>query len=318
LIAESNLNDIRIVRSNTEGGYGFDAQWNDDFHHSIHALLTGERSGYYRDFGDLEHVAKAYSEGFVYSGEFSEYRGRRHGTSSREIPAERFVVFTQNHDQVGNRMLGERLNQLLVREELKLSAAAFILSPFVPMLFMGQEYAESAPFLYFVSHSDPELIEAVRQGRRKEFAAFVWQGEQPDAQAETTFLRSKLSHDLRNHEEHRVIFDFYRELLRLRRTVSALCHLSKDHCETRCLAENSVIAIRRFLHREEALTLLHFGTDETIVELDIPAGVWKKQLDSADRLWLGMGSALPAEITSSGRSAFRLRAKSVALFVRSG
>ena len=316
LIAESNHNDVRTIKPKDEGGYGFDAQWNDDFHHSVHALLTGERGGYYQDFGDLQHLAKAYRDGFVYSGQFSRYRGREHGTSSREIPAERFVVCTQNHDQVGNRMLGDRLSRLIAREELKLSAGALLLSPFVPLLFMGQEYAESAPFLYFVSHSDPDLIEAVRRGRREEFAAFSWKDEPPDPQAEATFLRSKLNHELRNEGGHRVIFDFHQELLRLRKTVPALRRPSKDHCEIRCLAESWLIAIRRWSDREDTLTLLHFGEDEISVELEAPPGIWRKQLDSAEAVWLGGGSALPAETVSSGHMTLRVSGKCVALFIR--
>lgn len=317
LIAESNLNDVRTIRPVEEGGHGFDAQWNDDFHHSVHALLTSERTGYYEDFGDLRHLAKAYEEGFVYSGQFSKYRGRGHGTTSKDIPAQRFVVFTQNHDQAGNRMLGERLNQLVTREEVMLSAGALILSPFIPLLFMGQEYAETAPFLYFVSHSDPALIEAVREGRRTEFASFAWKGEQPDPQAEGTFLRCKLHDDLLNQHQHRAVYDFYRELLRLRKTVPALRHLSKDHCKVTCLEEMGIIAIRRWLADEETLTVLHFGIDQALLELEIPSGRWRRQLDSSDQKWFGRGSPCPAEMTSHGSVAFRVAGKSVALLIRS-
>src|SRR5262249_45209014 len=198
----------------------------------------------------------------------------------------------------GNRMLGERLNQLVVLEEVKVSAGALILSPFVPMLFMGQEYAETAPFLYFVSHSNPALIKAVQEGRRAEFAAFAWKNEQPDPQSEATFLRSKLNHHLRNQAEHHAIYDFYRELLRLRKTVPALRNLSKDHCQVACFDEIEVIAIRRWLGDGETLTLLHFGHDDALVELVIPAGAWTKTLDSAEQRWLGTGSSLPAELVS--------------------
>ncbi|PYV01833.1 MAG: malto-oligosyltrehalose trehalohydrolase, partial [Acidobacteria bacterium] len=180
LIAESNLNDVRVIRPPQLGGFGFDAQWNDDFHRALHTLLTGERNGYYCDFGGVEPLAKALTEGFVYSGQYSRYRRRRHGNSSRLIPAHRLVVFAQNHDQVGNRMLGERLSALVSLvsfEGLKLAAGTTILSPFIPLLFMGEEYGETAPFQYFVDHSDPALIELVREGRRKDFARFDWQGD---------------------------------------------------------------------------------------------------------------------------------------------
>ncbi|MBI1995456.1 MAG: malto-oligosyltrehalose trehalohydrolase, partial [Deltaproteobacteria bacterium] len=146
LFPESAANDSRLVRARELGGYGLDAQWNDDFHHALRGVLTGERSGYYVDYGEFRQLVKAYREGFVYSGEYSKHRRRRHGTSTQDIPAERFVVFSQNHDQVGNRMLGERLSQLVSFEALKLAASTVILSPFIPLLFMGEEYSEVAPF----------------------------------------------------------------------------------------------------------------------------------------------------------------------------
>ncbi len=192
LIAESDLNDTRVVRPREAGGHGIEAQWCDDFHHSLHTLLTGERQGYYADFGKVRHLAKSIEEGFVYSGQYSRFRKRDHGNSSKDIPAHRLIVFSQNHDQVGNRMLGERLSSLVSFESLKLAAGVLLSSPYVPLLFMGEEYGESAPFLYFVDHSDPALIESVRRGRRKEFESFRFEGEAPDPQAEETFHQSKI------------------------------------------------------------------------------------------------------------------------------
>src|SRR5574341_367200 len=179
LTAESALNDARVIKPKESGGYGIDAQWCDDFHHSLHTLLTGEDQGYYIDFGRVEQLVKSLREGFVYTGGYSQYRKRRHGNSSKDIPGEQFVVCSQNHDQIGNRMLGERLSNIIPFEGLKLAAGVVLLSPFVPLLFMGEEYGEEAPFLYFVSHSDPDLIEAVRKGRKQEFTAFNWKGN-PD------------------------------------------------------------------------------------------------------------------------------------------
>jgi maltooligosyltrehalose trehalohydrolase len=186
VIAESDLNDTRVIRSRELGGYGLDAQWNDDFHHALHTLLTEDQTGYYQDFGRLGDLVKAFREGFVCSGQYSSYRRRRHGNSSRDIPAGCFVVFAQNHDQVGNRMRGERLSQLVCRERMKLAAGVVFLSPFIPLLFMGEEYGETAPFPYFISHSDADLVEAVRRGRREEFAAFGWSQEPPDPQIPMT------------------------------------------------------------------------------------------------------------------------------------
>jgi maltooligosyltrehalose trehalohydrolase len=160
------------------------------------------------------------------------------------------------------------------------------------------------------------LIEAVREGRRAEFAAFAWQGEHPDPQSETTFLRSKLDHALRNQAKHRVIYDFYRELLRLRKSVSALRHLNKNQCQVTCLEEKSSIAIRRWFGDEQALTVLHFGQDEAVLELEVPEGTWMKRLDSSDEKWLGPGSPLPPQIVTNGTAALRIAGKSVVVLTR--
>ena len=189
-IPESDLNDPALVRAPELGGHGFDAQCSDDFHHALHALLTGERSGYYQDFGHIRHLVKAYRDGFVYTGQYSKYRRRTHGNDSRATPGARLVVFSQNHDQVGNRTMGERLITLAGFETAKLAAGAIILSPFLPLIFMGEEWGATAPFQYFVSHCDPGLIEAVRSGRKQEFANFTWAGEPPDPASEETFRRS--------------------------------------------------------------------------------------------------------------------------------
>src|SRR6267142_5673117 len=217
LIAESDLNDFRVVTPRTAGGYGLHAQWSDDFQHALHSLQAEEHDGYYADFGTLDHLRKALHEGFVFTGEYSSFRQRRHGSSSSTIKAPQLVVFSQNHDQVGNRLFGERSSALLPMEGQKLSAGVVVLSPYLPLLFMGEEYGETAPFLYFTSHYDPILGEAVRQGRRAEFSAFSWDGDPPDPQAKSSFLRSKLDHNLRDRQPHRALWGFYRELIRLRK-----------------------------------------------------------------------------------------------------
>ena len=315
VIAESGLNDAIVVTPASEGGYGVDAQWSDDFHHALHVLLTGERGGYYQDFGSLQDLAKAYREGFVYSGQYSKYRKRRHGTSSRAVPAGRLVVCTQNHDQTGNRMLGERLNHLVGDAELTLAASALLLSPYVPLLFMGQEYGERAPFLYFVSHSDPPLIEAVRAGRRDEFKAFAWKGEVPDPQAEATFLQSRLDHRLKQLPRHRAILGLYRELLRLRRALPALAGLDKQRCEVTCHETTDALAIRRWAAGSQALTVLHFGARDRTIELRAPAGTWRKAFDSADTRWLGRGGTVPDEVRSTGSLSLVMPPRSACLLV---
>ncbi len=197
VIAESDLNDVRIINPQDIGGYGLDSQWNDDFHHSLHAILTGEHNGYYEDFGKVKHLVKAFREGFVYSGEYSAFRKRQHGNSSKDCPAFRFVVFSQSHDQVGNRTQGDRLSQTQSFEKLKLAAGVVFLSPYIPQIFMGEEYAEIAPFHYFIDHSDDALVQAVREGRKKELASFGWEGDPRDPAAEDTFIVSRLARDLR-------------------------------------------------------------------------------------------------------------------------
>lgn len=316
LIAESDLNDSRIVRPRELGGFDLDAQWNDDFHHALHTLLTAEDSGYYQDFGDLQHLVKAFREGFVYSGDYSFYRKRRHGNSSRLLSAESFVVFSQNHDQVGNRAQSERLSELVSFEALKLAAAMVLLSPFIPLLFMGEEYGETAPFNYFINHSDLSLIEAVRHGRRKEFTAFQWQGEPPDPQDEATYLYCKLDRELRFQGKHEVLYGFYRELIRLRRELPALRILDKERFEVTGMAQKKILWWRRWRAEQEATAVFFFGKQVKSFSLSLPSGRWRKQLDSADITWGGPGSSVPAEIFSSGNVSLSLPPESFVLVVR--
>jgi maltooligosyltrehalose trehalohydrolase len=292
LMPESALNDAKVIRSPELGGYGLDAQWNDDFHHALRTLVTGDRSGYYVDFGRMEHLAKALREGYVYSGQYSVFRGRKHGNSSRDIPAHRFIVFAQNHDQVGNRMLGERLSQLASFEALKLVAGCVILSPHIPLLFMGEEYGETAPFPYFISHSDPDLVEAVRRGRREEFASFRWQGEPPDPQDEKTFLKAKLDHSLRITGRHKLLYEFYMSLIRVRREVLPAAWLSKENLQVGTFEADKLLVILRPFETEAFTLVLHFGRERKRACLSLPEGVWKKRFDSAEARWEGPGSCI--------------------------
>jgi maltooligosyltrehalose trehalohydrolase len=218
LIAESDLNDPRVIQHPAVGGYGFDAQWNEDFHHALHAVLTGERGGYYADFGALADLATALPHGFVYAARRSGYRGRRHGRRVAGLDGHAFIGCLQNHDQVGNRALGDRIGHLVTPACLKIGAALVLTAPFVPMLFQGEEWAASTPFLYFTDHDDPELGRAVHEGRRREFAAFGWDPAAiPDPQALATFERSVLDWDETGRPPHADILDWYRQLVRLRR-----------------------------------------------------------------------------------------------------
>jgi maltooligosyltrehalose trehalohydrolase len=300
LIAESDLNDPRLTTPEVEGGIGLSATWNDDFHHAVHSLLTGERTGYYADFGDLESLARACKEGFAYAGHFSRYRGRRHGASAASQPHERFVVCIQNHDQVGNRARGDRLGALVDFESLKLAAGLMLLSPYIPMLFMGEEYAESAPFQYFTSHGDRRLAEAVSRGRRQEFAAFAWQGEVPDPQDEATFRRSKLHIEESHHGRGAVLHDFYKELLSLRKSHPALARLCNRNLEVRTDENAGTLFIRRWADPQEGaqgpkeLIAIYQVADRPHADRwPVRPGRWHRLLASAAGRWQGPGGEPP-------------------------
>ncbi|MGA8572554.1 MAG: malto-oligosyltrehalose trehalohydrolase [Desulfobaccales bacterium] len=316
LMAESDLNDVRLIRTPELGGCGLDAHWNEDFHHALHTLLTGEKDGYYQDFGELGQMAKGFREGFIYSGEYSPYRQRRHGSSSRGLPARRFIVFAQNHDQVGNRALGERLTQLLSFEALKLAAGVIILSPFIPFLFMGEEYGEVAPFQYFISHTDPELVDAVRRGRREEFAGFLGQAEPPDPASEETFQRSKLNHSLRQLEPHRVLWDFYRELLGIRRNFAGLSGSNEEDRQIDLFEKEKALLVRCPGRELETALLINFGGKPASLSFSLPGGRWDKVLDSAEARWRGPGSPAPGPLQADGEISVTLAPQSLVLLAR--
>jgi maltooligosyltrehalose trehalohydrolase len=310
LIPESDLNDARIVASPEEGGYGLDAQWNDDFHHALHALLTGERDGYYADFGAIDDLARAWTDGFVYSGQYSAYRKRRHGSRSRQLPAAKFVVFAQNHDQVGNRRGGDRLSHLVSFDSLKLAAGVVLLSPFLPLLFMGEEYGETAPFLYFVDHGDEALVEAVRTGRKEEFAAFGWSGDIPDPQDENTFRRSRPNLALRSQGSHAVLRDLHRELIRLRKTDPVLSGVDRVGMAVTTFATERTMVVVRGNDAARAAVVFHFGDATAEVPLFVPGVAWTKSLDSTDARWGGPGGETPEALPPATAARITLRPRS--------
>lgn len=217
LIAESDLNDPRLCRPRDVGGFAIEAQWSDDFHHALHAVVTGEVSGYYADFGRLEHLATALRRGWVYAGDYSAHRGRRHGRSPAGLHPSQLLGYIQNHDQVGNRAVGDRLAGLVGPGRVRIAAALTLLSPFTPMLFQGEEWGSVRPFQYFTDHQDRELGRAVAQGRRAEFASFGWSPDEvPDPQDPATFERSVLDWDEQTRQPHAVILEWYRALVALR------------------------------------------------------------------------------------------------------
>lgn len=289
LIAEFDLNNPRYISDPAVGGYGLDGQWIDEYHHAIHTLLTKEVDGYYEDFGETDHLARSLRDSYVYTGQYSVHRKKLFGKRPVGTTHEQFVVFSQNHDQVGNRMLGERLSTMLSFEGLKLAAASFLLSPYVPMLFMGEEYGEVNPFQYFISHTDKELVELVRKGRRKEFSYFNWEGEVPDPQSEDTFEKCMLSWAIENGGRSKTLFSFYQHLISLRKTRPALRGKTRDTLEV----VSSTGRIVCFLRKSEAdavMIILNFNDDHTSFVL--PS--LKKQrrlLDSASKDWGGPAAA---------------------------
>jgi len=223
VIPESDLNDPRLIWPRDRGGFALDAQWSDDFHHALHAVITGERNGYYEDFGTLADLAKALRNAYVYDGRYSIHRMRRHGRQPDGLKGHHFLGYAQTHDQVGNRARGERLCHLVSPGRQKIAAALVLASPFVPMLFQGEEWAASTPFLYFTNHPEPDLARAVREGRRREFAAFGWKPEDvPDPQARETFERSKLNWPELDEGHHAEMLVWHRQLIQLRRIEPAL------------------------------------------------------------------------------------------------
>ena len=330
IIAESNSNIPRLTMTRDEGGDGLDAQWNDDFHYALHARLTGERESHYRDFGAPGQITKALAEGFVLTGQFSNYKMRTVGESSHRTPAERLLVFLQNHDQVGNRPNGERVGHLVDLERRKLAAAVLLLSPYVPLLFMGEEYNELAPFLFFTDHADRGLNENVRRGRRAYFKDNDWRGKDFDPADSATFEKSRPNLSLRGEGDHAVLFDWYRELIRLRREIPALRQLNKKQMEIVPLEHHEVVVMRRWsvppLPASEVAAVFNLSAKERTVEFHVAAGRWRKILDStatgssATRGPRGLGppygagEALEAELVIDGAMKLDLKPWSVILW----
>jgi maltooligosyltrehalose trehalohydrolase len=297
LFAESDLNDVKIIDPPEIGGYGLDAVWNDDFHHALHTLVKPEKRAYYQDFGQLSHMAKALTEGFVYSGQYSPNRRRKHGNSSRERPARQFIVFSQSHDQVANSMVRPALNESL--EQLKLRAAMAILSPYLPLLFMGEEYGEKAPFNYFTSHLDQGLVQKVRESRIKEFRD-LWHEEPPDPQAEETFLHSKIGIDRPRSIEQDRLYDFYRTIIKLRKEIPVLARPSKEQIEVRILEDEGMLLERRWIGGSSVFFIFNFKDSVLESKLEVPHGIWEKVLDSSASEWGGYGPRAPEVIALDG------------------
>jgi maltooligosyltrehalose trehalohydrolase len=300
LIAESDLNDPRIIRPQLNHGFGFHAQWNDDFHHAIHAALTQENAGYYSDYGGLDDLACVFERPYLYTGRFSPHRLRSHGRPSEGVHASSFIGYSQNHDQVGNRATGERLHQLLPFDLAKVAAALTILSPYVPMLFQGEEWAASSPFQYFVDFSeDPNLASAVVEGRRQEFAGLQSASTVPDPQDVDTFERSKLNWREADADDHRAMLQWYEQLIQARRRLPALVDGRLERVKTRYDQQRQWLIIER----EKTYFLVNIGADPVEIALG-----------DVRRLTLELASSDPVEVQ---RHVVRMPGHSVALLTSS-
>jgi maltooligosyltrehalose trehalohydrolase len=293
LIAESDLNDPRLVRSVSQGGFGLDAHWADDFHHALHRYFTGETDGYYADFDGLRDVATALREGYVYQGRVSVHRGRSHGRPPDGVEPHQLIVSAQNHDQIGNRAQGERLSRLLETGSLKAIAALTLLSPFVPLLFQGEEWGASTPFLYFTDHEDPELGRLVAEGRSKEFSAFRWQGAVPNPQELSTFERSKLNWSELSQPRHAEIFEWYRRLIRLRKDRPEMPRESRADAPRPQVSFDEAAQWLTFVHNG---VLVALNWRDQAQRVPMPRGEWNLLMrsDSGEALQVG---AMPARTT---------------------
>jgi maltooligosyltrehalose trehalohydrolase len=278
VIAELDLNDPKYINPATKGGYRLDGQWVDEFHHALRAYITGESYAWLQDFGRLEQLGKAFTHTYVYDGIYSPHRRRTFGGKALQNPYHQFIVFAQNHDQIGNRAEGDRLSAQLSFDQLKLVAATVLLSPYVPLLFMGEEYGEENPFRYFVSFADPELIGNVRQGRKREFAGFIKEQEIPDPQSEETFLQSNLSWDFSS-GNRAALLDFYRQLIAFRKTRPAMRNTARNGLRMhKC--KGGLICMQRTLSSDSIYVCLNFNRHPLVLPNDSCGGL-RKVLDSA-------------------------------------
>jgi maltooligosyltrehalose trehalohydrolase len=277
LIAESDLNDPRLVHGAARGGYGLDAHWADDFHHAVHRYFTGETDGYYMDFHGLADIATALRDGYVYQGQYSVHRGRRHGRPPVGVAPHQLVVSAQNHDQIGNRAQGERLSMMLGLPQLKAVAALTVLSPFVPLLFQGEEWGAATPFLYFTDHENPELGRSVAEGRSREFSAFRWQGAVPNPQEADTFARSKLNWSELSEAPHAELLRWYQQIIRLRRDKVVMPPESRAESAKAVAAFDDEAGWLTFVHNG---VLAVFNLADRAQSVPRPSGNWKLVLRS--------------------------------------
>jgi maltooligosyltrehalose trehalohydrolase len=314
LIGECDLNDVRYIKSLDDEGYGLDAQWCDEWHHALHALITKEKNGYYSDFGKTEQLTKSFNHGYVFTGNYSPHRKKKFGTPTTGFSGQKFVIFTQNHDHTGNRMLGERLSQLVDFNTLKLAAGAMMVSPFIPLIFMGEEYGEESPFLYFISHEDKDLVEAVRKGRSEEFRDFIGQKNPPDPASEETFQQSKLKWDFEEKEQKVLLLAFYKKLISLRNEFPVLKPGNLNDISARNY-QDAIIIVRKG-DEYDIISVLNFSDNPQRIELpELLKSSHNILLYSAHKQWGGNIDYITIPLTRTENSLMlEVEKKSIVLF----
>lgn len=290
LIVECDLNDRRYLDALDTRGFAMDAQWIDEFHHALRVAVGEEKKGYYKEFNGLAHLAKAYSDAYVFDGGYSEHRHKFFGTKATGLDGDRFIVFSQNHDQIGNRMLGERSGVLFSAAKQRLMAAAVLLSPFTPMLFMGEEWGSKRPFQYFVSHGDEELVEAVRNGRKQEFADFQAEGSPPDPQAKSTFANSMIDWQELHSPESSQMLHYYSALIKLRKDLADMHPARREQWQVRLLEQQTSLLLTLQDEGAQALCLLNFSAERQAYSLPQDEG-WQLLLNSDAPQWGGQADA---------------------------
>lgn len=297
LMVELDLNDNKYINPLEKNGYGMNAQWIDEFHHALRVTAGQEQSGYYSDFNGIEHLAKSYQDAYVYDGQYSPHREKKFGKKATGNPGEQFIVFAQNHDQVGNRMLGERTSELLSYEMTKLLAGAVFCSPYLPLVFMGEEYGETNRFQFFTSHSNEDLIAAVREGRKAEFAAFHHGDETPDPQSADTFFNSKLNWQCLDEDRHLTLFKYYKAIIQLRKSYPALAVPDRNGICATALPVRNCLMLKRWQGKQQIICLMNFSSEQQTIEIENLTD-YRIIFNSASKIW---GGSADEEISASNR-----------------
>lgn len=295
LMGESDLNDSKYIVSVEKGGYGLDVHWADEFHHALHSLLTGEKSGYYADYGEVKDLKKAFETSFVHTGQYSNFRNKTFGTSTEAHPYTQFLVFAQNHDQIGNRLLADRLSTCISFEALKLMAGTVLISPSIPLLFMGEEFGEETPFQFFTSHSDEKLIKESYETRQRTFREAHVPVEAPHPQSESLFHGSKLNWSHIDNPNKNALREFYKQFIQLRKINAVFSDPDRNTLKAEMEEEKGILKIERHhsTYQGEGLyAILNFGKEDTQFCLNA-GGTWTLYLDSSDTQWRGSGKVAP-------------------------